>query len=184
MMKKIVATLVTSLALIGAAPSQAQAQAQAADPAATAAAKELFDSMNYRQMMIGAMQQMSQGMGASMRAGAEAGIKNNPNLSADDKQKAMAKMEAELPRVIKALQDVMGDPTLVDEILAETVPLYARTFTADELKQITAFYRTPVGAKMLTSMPKLMGEGMQLGQQIMQRRIGPLMQKLQQEQAK
>ena len=187
-MKKIVASLVTSLALIGAAPVYAQtpavaaAAAVAADPAATAAAHELFESMNYRTMMVGAMQQMAQGMGAAMRGGAEAAIKNNSRLSADEKQKALAKMEAELPGAVKAMQDVISDPTLVDDILAETVPLYARTFSAAELKQITAFYRTPVGAKMLASMPKLMGEGMQIGQQIVQRRIGPMLQKMQQAQ--
>jgi hypothetical protein len=177
-MKKILTTLVVSLALIGAAP--VYAQAPAADAAATAAAHELFDSMNYRAMMVGAMQQMSQGLGASMRAGAEAAIRNNPKLSADDKQKALVNMEAELPGAIKAMQDVISDPALVDDILAETVPLYARTFSAAELKQITAFYRTPVGAKMLASMPKLMGEGMQIGQKIVERRIGPMLQKMQQ----
>ncbi|SDH32886.1 MULTISPECIES: DUF2059 domain-containing protein [unclassified Duganella] len=175
-MKKFVACLATSLALIG-APA---AYAQTADAASTAAAKELFESMNYRTVMIGAMQQMAQGMGASLRAGAEASIKNNPKLSDADKQKALAKMEAELPAAINAMQSVMNDQTLVDDILAETVPLYARHFSADELKQITAFYRSPVGAKMLNLMPQLMGEGMQVGQQIVQRRIGPMLQKLQQ----
>jgi len=70
---------------------------------------------------------------------------------------------------------------MIDEILAETVPIYARTFSADELKQMTAFYRTPVGAKMLASMPQLMAQGMQVGQQVVARRIGPLVQKMQQE---
>lgn len=175
-MKKIVASLVTSLALIGAPV----AYAQTADAASSAAAKELFDSMNYRSVLQGMMQQMAQGMAASMRGGAEAAINNNSKLSADDKQKALAKMEAELPAAIGAMQSVLGDPALVDDILNETVPIYARNFSADELKQITAFYRTPVGAKMLAKMPQLMGEGMQVGQQIVARRIGPMMQKLQQ----
>lgn len=175
-MKKIVASLVTSLALIGAPV----AYAQTADAASSAAAKELFDSMNYRSVLQGMMQQMAQGMAASMRGGAEAAINNNSKLSADDKQKALAKMEAELPAAIGAMQSVLGDPALVDDILNETVPIYARNFSADELKQITAFYRTPVVAKMLAKMPQLMGEGMQVGQQIVARRIGPMMQKLQQ----
>ncbi len=175
-MKKIVACLAASLALIG-APA---VYAQTADAASTAAAKELFDSMNYRAVMVGAMQQMAKGMSTSMRAGAEASIKNNAKLSDADKQKALAKMEAELPAAIDAIQSVLNDPTLVDDILTETVPVYARHFSADELKQITAFYRTPVGAKMLNLMPQLMGEGMQIGQQIVQRRLGPMLQKLQQ----
>ena len=177
-MKKFVACLAASLALIGA---PAAVHAQTADAASTAAANELFDSMNYRVLLRGMMQQMGQGMAASMRSAAEAAINNNPKLSDQDKQAALIKLEAELPGTLNAMQSVLNDPTLVDDILSETVPIYARNFSADELKQITAFYRSPVGAKMLAKMPQLMGEGMQVGQQIVARRIGPLMQKLQQE---
>jgi hypothetical protein len=179
-MKKIVATICTVLALAGAGSVSAQTAAAPLDPAAVAAAHELFDSMNYRSMMAGAMQQMSQSLGSSMRAGAEAAIKNNPKMSEEQKQTALAKAEADLPAAIAKMQALVSDPTLVDEILAETVPLYARIYTADELKQIAAFYRTPVGAKMLAVMPKVMGEGMQIGQQIMLRRMGPMLQKMQQ----
>jgi hypothetical protein len=82
------------------------------------------------------------------------------------------------------MQGVLNDPTMIDDILAETVPLYARTFSADEIKQMTAFYRTPVGAKMLATMPQLMSQGMQIGQQVVMRRVGPLMQKLQPQEGK
>ena len=185
-MKKIVAAVVSAFALAGAAPSFAQTAAPtpaaaAIDPATLAASQELFEAMNHRAMMTGMMRQMTQGIAQSMRAGAEAGINNNPKLNAEQKTKALAKMEAELPGVIKTMQDVLNDPKLIDEILAETVPIYARTFSADELKQMTAFYRTPVGAKMLASMPQLMAQGMQVGQQVVSRRMGPVMQKMQQE---
>jgi len=177
-MKKIIASICATLILVGAAPAYAQS-APVPDPAALAAAKDLFEAMNYRTLMAGTMRQMGQGIGASMRAGAEASIKNNPKINDEQKKQALAKMEAELPATINALQELMNDQTLIDEILAETVPLYARTYTAAELKQIAAFYRTPVGAKMLATTPKLMGEGMQIGQQVFARRVGPLMQKLQ-----
>jgi len=185
-MKKIVAAVLTAFALTGAAPSFAQTAAPAPaaaaiDPATLAASQELFEAMNHRAMMTGMMKQMSQGIAQSMRAGAEAGINNNPKLNAEQKKQALAKMEAELPAFITAMQGVMNDPVMIDEILAETVPIYARTFSADELKQMTAFYRTPVGAKMLASTPQLMAQGMQVGQQVVSRRIGPLMQKMQQE---
>ena len=178
-MKQFVACLAASLALtLAGAPTTVFAQT--ADAASTAAAKELFDSMNYRVVLSNMMQQMGQSMAASMRGAAEAAINNNPKLSAQDKQAALIKMDAELPGALNAMQSMLGDPSLVDDILNETVPIYARNFSADELKQVTAFYRSPVGAKMLAKMPQLMGEGMQVGQQIVARRIGPMMQKLQQ----
>ena len=42
--------------------------------------------------------------------------------------------------------------------LGEAPVIYARHFTVGELKEITAFYRTPAGAKALTVMPKAMAE--------------------------
>jgi hypothetical protein len=181
-MKKLFATIATALALIGAAPVHAEVQPQLqpqADPAAAAAAREMFESMNYRAIMVDAMQQMSQGIGGSIRAGAEAAVNGNPALSAEDRGKVRLKMEAILPNMVAAMQEAMSDPTLVDDIMAETIPLYARTYSADELRQIAAFYRTPVGVKVLATMPKLTGEGMQIGQRLMLRRIGPMMQKMQ-----
>lgn len=176
-MRKIVISIVAAFTLAGAAPAFAQA-----DAASTAAARELFDAMNFRTLMTGVMQQMSQNIGQSMRAGAEAAIQNNPNTTPEQKAAAMAKMDAELPAVVGALQGAIGDPGMIDEIITESVPLYARTYSADELKQIAAFYRTPIGAKMLATMPKLTAESMQIGQQIATRRLGPVMQKLQEKQ--
>jgi uncharacterized protein len=46
----------------------------------------------------------------------------------------------------------------VTEALKEAPPVYARHFTVGELKDLTAFYRTPLGAKALREMPHVMGE--------------------------
>lgn len=44
------------------------------------------------------------------------------------------------------------------EILVEYPPIYARHFTASELKQMIAFYKSPVGRKTLTELPLLFAE--------------------------
>jgi hypothetical protein len=36
--------------------------------------------------------------------------------------------------------------------------IYVRYFTADELRQIAAFYQTPAGAKALQTLPKVMSD--------------------------
>jgi uncharacterized protein len=46
----------------------------------------------------------------------------------------------------------------VKQAMTEVPPIYARYFTADEMNQIAAFYRTPTGAKALTVMPKVMAD--------------------------
>lgn len=58
------------------------------------------------------------------------------------------------------------------EALAESAPIYARYFTAEELRQLIAFYRTPVGAKALTAMPRASLELLQ--------GMGPRLQRLSQ----
>jgi uncharacterized protein len=46
----------------------------------------------------------------------------------------------------------------VTEAVKEAPPIYARHFTVAELKELMAFYRSPVGAKALRELPQVMGE--------------------------
>lgn len=173
-MKKVIATVVSSLALLCAAP----VFAQQADPAASAAAKELFESMNYRAVMLNMMQQMSKNMEPMMRSMLESAINSESSLSAKERKLALSKIDKQMPRINQIMAEFMNDPSLVDEMMAQAVPIYARNFTADEIRQIAAFYRTPVGAKMLAAMPKLASESMQASQKLMIERMQVVMHKL------
>jgi len=66
----------------------------------------------------------------------------------------------------------------MEEMLDALVPLYANTYTLEEVRQMSAFYQSPVGQKMLATTPKLMGESMAISNQIMAPRINKLMQSL------
>ena len=45
--------------------------------------------------------------------------------------------------------------------LAElSIPIYAKTFSVDELKQILAFHQTPVGQKLAAAQPEILTETM------------------------
>jgi uncharacterized protein len=46
----------------------------------------------------------------------------------------------------------------VSDAMKEAPPIYARHFTVAELHELTAFYRTPTGAKALHEMPQVMGD--------------------------
>jgi hypothetical protein len=183
-MKKILAILSVSLAFaapaaLAQAPAAAPAAAAApADPAARAAAKEMLDAMNYRSIVQVMFAQMQQSMPDMMTQSATAAINANTKLDAKQKKQALAKMESELPKAAAMMAGIFSDPTLIDELLSETADLYGRHYTVDELKQIGAFYKTPVGAKMLATMPQVMNEAMQLGQRVVMPRIGPMIEKL------
>ena len=183
-MKQILAAVSVALAFAAAPVSAQTAQtapampAPAADPASAAAAHRLFEAMNYRVVAQGMLNQMTQSLPAAMRQGAAAAIDGNRKLSAEQKRAAVAKLDRELPQAVAAIQSIFNDPATIDEMLRETEQLYARHFTAAELDQIAAFYRTPVGAKMLASMPQLMNESMQIGQRVVMPRVAGLMEKL------
>ncbi|MBB3119525.1 DUF2059 domain-containing protein [Pseudoduganella violacea] len=169
-MKKILASLLISLAFAAGQPALAQ---NAPAPEHTAAIKELMDAMNYRTMMTALMQQMVQTLPEMMRNTAEQSISDNPRLDATGRRAALLAMEADLPKAVSTMQQVLLSPELMDEIMAEMIPLYARHFTVDEMRQIANFYRTPVGQKSLREMPQLMTEGMQIGEKV----IGPRVRK-------
>ena len=178
-MKKILIALSVSLAMTAPAVfAQSAAPAAAPDPAALAAANEMLASMNYRAITKGMFAQMHQAMPAMMKQGATASINNNPKLDAAQKKAALEKMNKEMPQAAAALDSVFADSAMLDEMMKEMAVLYARHFTVAELRQIAAFYQTPVGAKMLSTSPQLMGEAMQMAQRIVMPRINAVMQKM------
>ena len=68
--------------------------------------------------------------------------------------------DAMVPQMLSAVDARMG------EFTGAIAVLYASHFTADELRQLTAFYRGPVGQKFLQIMPKIMQDSMTIGQKI------------------
>lgn len=50
-----------------------------------------------------------------------------------------------------------------DSLKEEMIDIYADAFTATELREINAFYRTPTGVKTIRLLPELMAKGGQLG---------------------
>ncbi|MAS95417.1 MAG: hypothetical protein CMO55_19635 [Verrucomicrobiales bacterium] len=64
------------------------------------------------------------------------------------------------------------------EMKPEMVRIYASYFTAEELNALDEFYKTPTGQKASRLMPELMAEGMRLGQQRVESRMGELQQRI------
>jgi hypothetical protein len=174
--KKIVILLAAALAF-SSVPALAQTAALNADT--TVAAKELMDVMNARAMMRASMQQMSQQMPQMLRAMMGPVMEGKgKQLTAEQKKALEVKLEQSIPGMVGAMQKVFGDPKLSEELERETTAIYARNFSADEMRQMVAFYRSPVGAKMLATMPKLMQESMVASQKIIVPRMGKLIEEM------
>jgi uncharacterized protein len=52
----------------------------------------------------------------------------------------------------------------IDELANELAMVYARNFTADEMRQITAFYRSATGQRFVEKMPAVAQQSLPVGQ--------------------
>ena len=178
-MKKILLALTVAATFAG-LPSFAMAAA-ATDPQTTAAVKAVLDAMEVRKAMAASLAEMEKQLPAMMRSQMETRIKGDRALSAEKKQEALAKVDKALPIVMQGVHRLLADPALVDEMVAEMVPLYARHYSVAELQELAAFYRTPLGRKVMATAPKLTAESMAAGQRIVTPRLGKLIQDIMQD---
>ena len=192
-MKKTVATILAalSLAMFASLPAQAQAQAQAqvqdaqapaassaTDPAMKVAVAQMLDVMAFPALTRQIFDQMLQSVPSMMRQAAMQNIASNPKMTEARKQRALENVDEEIPLAVTTLTQVLADPTLIEELGAEMVSLYARFYTVQEVEQLTAFYKTPLGRKMLATMPQLSTESMAISQRVLIPRINAVLEKI------
>lgn len=77
------------------------------------------------------------------------------------------------------MRDFFDEHLSWESVKDELIVLYADTFTEDELREIAAFYRTPVGQKAIATLPRLMAQGMQIGQRSVQENLPELERRVQ-----
>ena len=143
MIRLTIHIMAAAFALLLAAPASAQQKSPAAvDPAGVAAAKELLIAMGSMQQFEVAINTMSKGMAQAF------------------KQQAPSK-----GKEIDEVMDLMATKfnARKTEVLGMVAPLYAEKFTVQELTEIGAFYKTPIGQKMIATQPEILQRSMQLG---------------------
>ncbi|MBW4565743.1 MAG: DUF2059 domain-containing protein [Mojavia pulchra JT2-VF2] len=85
------------------------------------------------------------------------------NLSRQIISQMVSAMKTEYPQVPAKFWDTFQAELKPEEMVNEFVPLYNKYFTHDEIKQIIAFYQTPLGQKTLTVLPQLSRESATIG---------------------
>jgi hypothetical protein len=171
-MKKSLAAFASVIVLCCApAFSHAAAPVASADPAVVAATRDMLAALKVREMMTNMMASMEQQMPAQARAMMTARINADTKMSPQQKAEELKKVEQAVQAGAAQTHALFADPTLVDDMIAEMVPLYAETYTLDEIRQLTAFYTSPLGQKMQAKMPELMNRSIQISQRVMMPRI-------------
>jgi len=135
-------------------------------PAARAQAEEmtLEKQADIRQMIeLSGAQTMGKQLAATMTQQYTAVLRRT---RPDIPPRVLAVVERVTTAVIAEKVDAPGG--LIDRI----VPLYANTFSHQEIREILAFYRSPAGRKITASMPGLMRDGQKIGMELA-KEMGP-----------
>lgn len=145
-MRRILFSIAAALTI---ATASFQANAQEVTPESLAASRELMALTKSDQALDQVLALITPQIGQMLE-------QSNP-----DKGPLIRKMLEELllPEIRKAV------PQAIDDIAA----IYARNFTAAELAEVIAFYKTPTGQKFIERQPALLTELNQAGQAFGQR---------------
>ncbi|HEY2069230.1 MAG TPA: DUF2059 domain-containing protein [Rhizomicrobium sp.] len=115
-------------------------------PEKLAAARELLDAANLKSLMRSLI-------GSLVPAEVAAIKRQNPNVSQDALNTFTTAMSEELNGSLDQFMDIYAT-------------VYAEHFSIDELHQVTAFYKSDVGRKMIAAAPQMMLEVMPLAQRM------------------
>lgn len=140
--------------------------------------EQLLDTIQFNDMALKTMDQMLQVMPTIMRQSAAQAAKAGRQLSASDEAKLNAVLEKYIPEAVTELGKVVTDPAVLAEMRMEMVPLYARYYTLDEVRGLTAFYATPLGRKMISITPQLSADSVAISQRVMMPRANAVMQQI------
>jgi hypothetical protein len=121
----------------------APAHAQSASPDAEAAARELIDTMKLPDQFKAMLPTIIQHLKPAI-------VQNRADVARD--------FDAMMPMV----QQKMG--ARLGELSNAIAAIYANNFSADELRELTAFYKSPAGQKFLQKTPEVAAQTMAAGQ--------------------
>ena len=87
------------------------------------------------------------------------------NLSLQVMQQMIPSMKQAYPQVPDKFWTEFMQSVDAEELMELIVPIYARHFTLEDIEDLLAFYKQPVGQKLLQKTPVIMQESMVAGQQ-------------------
>ncbi len=76
----------------------------------------------------------------------------------------LTNMAQALPQVPPEIWESAKAEFQPDEFTALLIPVYARHYTRSEIQQLTAFYQSPLGQKVVATNPAVVQDSMEVGQ--------------------
>ncbi|WP_042300066.1 DUF2059 domain-containing protein [Paraburkholderia kururiensis] len=149
----LLAALVPTFAMAQALQSQAPAASAAAapvDPAKQAAIKDLLDAID-AQKLVGAIGNSAQ-MQAKQLVPAilSDALSENKTLSDKQKQAAVPTLQKNaVPKLVDSAGQVFATDQFRQDAMQAQYDAYAKYYSAQEIKDLTTFYKSPTGRKFI-----------------------------------
>lgn len=106
---------------------------------------------------------------------------NSENAMRKGMQRVM-EMQAKQSPMLASMHDILDEFYAThltwEKMKPEMVRVYTDTFTEPELRELTAFYRTEIGRKMVERQPEIMVRTMEISQRTVQEHMPELTQKI------
>jgi hypothetical protein len=79
-------------------------------------------------------------------------------------EQMMASFKETYPDVPASFWTAFAAEINADALIDKLLPVYEKHLTQDDIRQLIAFYRSPIGQKMIAAMPRITRDSMQIGQ--------------------
>ena len=156
--KTAVAFLIVSLAAVSTGFT-------ADTPPSEDAIKQLLEVTQARQMVDTMNSQMQNMLKNSMQAATQG-------------QKVTPQIQKEIDQIEQEMNSELKDVLTWSKLESMYIRVYQKSFTAQEIDGLIAFYKTPTGQALLTKMPVVLQNTLNE----MQQRMAPMMQRMRQDQ--
>jgi len=77
----------------------------------------------------------------------------------------IASLKAQMPQVPELFWTKFQQKMNTRELVEKIIPIYDKYYSTEDIKSVNAFYETPAGQKLLSTLPQVMQEAMKVGQE-------------------
>ena len=117
--------------------------------------KQLFELTGVKNNYVGLNNVIINQMQAGFFQAADQNI-NGDALSEEQKQQVGEMLKTRFGEMVKSYQNYISEKMPYEEVEQEIyIPLYKETYTQDEVKELVAFYSSPVGKKTIEFSQKI-----------------------------
>jgi uncharacterized protein len=74
-------------------------------------------------------------------------------------------LKAQMPQASQLFWTKFEQKINTRELIEKLIPLYDKYYTTEDIRAVNAFYETPTGQKLISTLPQVMQEAMKVGQE-------------------